>query len=155
MKMTFATTALTVLALASAGSAFAESHAMSDEDKAAMMEQITGDAEEGDKVFRKCKACHAVGEDAKNKVGPHLNGIVGRAAGSVEDYTYSSALMEKAEEGLVWTPEELAAFFEKPKDYLPGTKMSFAGLRKQEDRDNVIAYLAQFNMDGTMMEEAK
>ncbi|WP_159966618.1 c-type cytochrome [Profundibacterium mesophilum] len=126
---------------------------MSEEAKTAMMEQITGDADEGEKVFRKCKACHAVGEDARNKVGPHLNGVVGRAAGSVEDYTYSSALMEKAEEGLIWTPEELAAFLENPRDYLPGTKMSFAGLRKQEDRDDVIAYLAQFDMDGMTMKE--
>ena len=103
-----------------------------------------GDAAAGEKVFRKCMACHAVGEDAKNKVGPQLNGVVGRAAGSVEEFSYSDALAAKGEEGLVWTPEELAAFLEQPKDYLPGTKMSFAGLRSEDERTNVIAYLATF-----------
>ena len=142
-------------ALAFGGTAFAESHAMSDEDKAAMMESITGDAEAGEKVFRKCAACHAVGEDAKNKVGPHLNVVVGRMAGAVEDFDYSDALQEKAGEGLVWMPEELDAFLAKPRDYLPGTKMSFAGIRKEDQRADVIAYLAQYQEDGTMTEDMK
>lgn len=104
-----------------------------------------GDAENGEKVFRKCKACHAVGEDAKNKVGPTLNGIMGAEAGANPDFKYSDALMEKAAEGLVWTEEEMAAFLTKPKEYLPKTKMSFAGLRKEDDVADVIAYLATFN----------
>ena len=103
-----------------------------------------GDAEAGEKVFNKCKACHAVGEDAKNKSGPILNGIIGATAGAVEGFKYSKALMAKAEEGLVWDEESLAAFLEKPRKYLPKTKMAFAGLKKEEDRANVIAYLAQF-----------
>lgn len=103
-----------------------------------------GDAEAGEKVFNKCKACHAVGEDAKNKSGPILNGIVGAAAGAVEGFKYSKALMAKAEEGLVWDEESLSAFLEKPRKYLPKTRMSFAGLKDEEDRANVIAYLAQF-----------
>ncbi|MFZ5964458.1 c-type cytochrome [Thalassococcus sp. BH17M4-6] len=115
----------------SAGAVSAESH-------------ITGDAEAGEKVFRKCMACHAVGEDAKNKVGPVLNGIVDRDIASVEDFSYSDALMEKGEAGEVWTVENLAAFLEKPRDWAKGTKMSFAGLRKEEDRNDVIAYLATF-----------
>ena len=103
-----------------------------------------GDAAAGEKVFNKCKACHAVGEDAKNKSGPMLNGIIGATAGAVEGFKYSKALMTKAEEGLVWDEDSLAAFLEKPRKYIPKTKMAFAGLKKEEDRANVIAYLAQY-----------
>ncbi|MDU8910924.1 cytochrome c family protein [Aestuariicoccus sp. MJ-SS9] len=109
---------------------------------------ITGDAEAGEKVFRKCMACHAVGADAKNKVGPVLNGVVGRAVGSIEDFRYSDALQQLNADGVVWTPEELAAFLEKPRDYAKGTKMAFAGLRKEDERQDVIAYLATFGADG-------
>ncbi|MFN3208041.1 MAG: c-type cytochrome [Roseovarius sp.] len=103
-----------------------------------------GDAEAGEKVFRKCQACHAVGEDAKNKVGPVLNGIVGATIASNEEFKYSDALAEMGAEGKEWTPEELAAFLEKPRDYAKGTKMTFAGLRKEDERADVIAYLATF-----------
>ena len=102
------------------------------------------DAAKGEKVFRKCKACHQVGDGAKNKTGPLLNGIVGREAGTIEGFKYSKALKEAASGGLIWTEEELAAYLTKPKDYMPGTKMSFAGLKKEDDRANVIAYLAGF-----------
>ncbi len=98
----------------------------------------------GEKVFRKCKACHQVGDKAKNRVGPHLNGVVGRAAGSVDGFRYSSALETRAEEGLVWTPEELSAFLASPKSYMKGTKMSFNGLRKDADLEAINAYLATF-----------
>lgn len=110
---------------------------------------VTGDAEKGEKVFRKCKACHAVGEGAENKVGPVLNGIVDRAFAAVDGFSYSDALMEAAAEGKAWTPEELDAFLQKPRSYLKGTKMSFAGLRKDDDRANVIAYLATFPAEGS------
>ncbi|WP_299673210.1 cytochrome c family protein [uncultured Roseobacter sp.] len=110
---------------------------------------VTGDAAAGEKVFRKCKACHAVGEGAENKVGPVLNGVVDRAFGAVEGFSYSDVLMEMAAEGKTWTPEELDAFLQKPRSYLKGTKMSFAGLRKEEDRANVIAYLASFPAEGS------
>ncbi|SRR6056297_1412453 len=103
-----------------------------------------GDADAGEKVFRKCMACHAVGEGAKNKVGPQLNGIVGSQIASKEDFKYSDVLAEMGAEGKEWTPEELTAFLKKPRDYAKGTKMSFAGLRKEEDRADVIAYLATF-----------
>jgi len=108
-----------------------------------------GDVEAGKKVFRKCKACHAVGEGAENKVGPMLNGIVGRQAATVEGFGYSPVLMTLSEEGLVWTPEELDVFLTKPRDYAKGIKMTFAGLRKEDDRVNIIAYLATFEDEGS------
>ncbi|WP_375258635.1 c-type cytochrome [Citreimonas sp.] len=115
--------------------AFAESHAMQ------------GDPAAGEAVFRKCMACHAVGEGAQNKVGPMLNGVVGREIAALEDFNYSDALIALREEGKSWTPEELAAFLEKPRDYATGTKMAFPGLRKEEERNDVIAYLATFTAE--------
>lgn len=103
-----------------------------------------GDATKGEKVFKKCKACHTVGEKAKNKVGPLLNGIVGAEIASVEGFKYSDAFLAKKAEGLVWTVEELDAYLTKPKDHTPGTKMSYAGLRKEKQRADVIAYLQGF-----------
>ncbi len=102
-----------------------------------------GDAKKGEKVFNKCKACHAVGEDAKNKVGPVLNGIVDAPAGRTEDFKYSKALIELAEGGLVWDEETLSAYLTDPKEVIPGGSMSFAGLRKEKDVANVIAYLSE------------
>lgn len=98
----------------------------------------------GETVFKKCKACHQVGDDAKNKTGPILNGIVGASAGHVDGFKYSKAMQEAAEGGLVWSDAELAAFLAKPKSYMKGTKMSFAGLKKDEDIEAVIAYLKSF-----------
>lgn len=108
-----------------------------------------GDAAKGEKVFRKCKACHAVGEKAKNKVGPQLNGVVDRSLGAIEGYKYSKALLAMAEEGKTWDAANLDAYLTKPKDFIPKGKMAFAGLKKEADRANVVAYLAQFNEDGT------
>lgn len=101
-------------------------------------------AADGEKVFRKCKSCHQVGEGAKNRVGPILNGVVDQAAGAVDGFKYSKPLMAMAEGGLVWNETELAAFLEKPKAYMKGTKMSFAGLKKEEDQLAVIEYLKSF-----------
>jgi cytochrome c len=100
--------------------------------------------EEGEKVFKKCQACHQVGEGAKNRSGPILNGIVGRAAGAVDGFKYSGPLMAMAEAGLVWTPEALSEFLAAPKSFMKGTKMSFAGLKDDADRDAVVAYLSSF-----------
>ncbi len=97
---------------------------------------VVGDADAGAKVFGKCKACHKV--DGKNATGPHLDGVVGRAVGSIEDFSYSDAMKGH---GGDWTAEMLDAYLTKPKDYIPGNKMSFAGLPKAQDRANVIAYL--------------
>lgn len=96
----------------------------------------------GEKVFKKCKSCHQVGDGAKNRVGPQLNGIVGRVAGAVEGFKYSKAMKGMADEGLIWTPEALTGFLAKPKAYLKGTKMSFAGLRKDDDLAAITAYLS-------------
>lgn len=96
------------------------------------------DAAAGEKVFGKCRACHKL--DGSDGTGPHLNGVVDRAKGASAGFGYSDALLAMASE--TWSPENLNAFLENPKGYMPGTKMSFAGLPKIEDRANLIAYLA-------------
>jgi cytochrome c len=94
------------------------------------------DAAAGETVFKKCAACHKL--DGSDGVGPHLDGVVGRPVGSVAGFSYSDGMTAH---GGDWTPEELFAFLANPKQAIPGTKMSFAGLPKPEDRANVIAYL--------------
>lgn len=96
------------------------------------------DVGKGEKVFSKCKACHKV-EDGVNGTGPHLFAIVDRAVAAVSEFAYSGALVAVTE---TWSPEALDGFLENPKKYAPGTKMSFAGLKKPADRANLIAYLA-------------
>lgn len=96
----------------------------------------SADAGAGEKVFGKCKACHKI--DGTNGTGPHLDGVVGRAVASVADFGYSDGM--KAHGGN-WDPEALSAFLENPKGVVAGTKMTFAGLKKPEDRANIIAYL--------------
>jgi cytochrome c len=96
-----------------------------------------GDAAAGEKVYKKCKACHSL-EEGKNKVGPSLYGVYGRAAGAVEGYKYSSALKDS---GLTWDDATLDKYLEKPKDLIPKTKMAFPGLKEEADRQNVIAYI--------------
>lgn len=98
----------------------------------------------GENVFKKCKACHQIGDGAKNRSGPVLTGVVGSAAGTVDGFKYSKSLMAMAEDGLVWDDDALRAFLAKPKDFMKGTKMSFAGLKKDEDLDAITAYLASF-----------
>lgn len=105
---------------------------------------LAQDAGAGEKVFRKCKACHAVGEGAGNKVGPHLNDLIGRTAGSIDGFKYSRAMKQAGEEGLVWNDETIDTYLTKPRAMIKGTKMAFAGLKKDEDRVNVIAYLKTF-----------
>lgn len=101
----------------------------------------TADAAAGEKVFAKCKACHKV--DGTDGTGPHLNGVVNRAKASVGGFGYSDALMAMAADS--WTPENLDKFLTNPKGYAPGTKMSFAGLPKVEDRANLVAWLSTLN----------
>jgi cytochrome c len=109
---------------------------------------LAGDVAAGQSVFRKCQACHAIGEGAVNKIGPELNGIIGEAVASVEGYAFSPALTAFAEEHPVWTPELMAEWLENPRQLVPGTKMVFPGIRDADDLANVIAYLASFDETG-------
>jgi cytochrome c len=102
---------------------------------------IAQDAANGESVFKACRACHQVGEGAKNGVGPVLNGVVGRKAGTVEGFNYSEANKAAGAEGLVWTEEKLFAYLEKPMAFMPRTKMAYAGLKEESDRRDIIAYL--------------
>jgi len=98
-----------------------------------------GDVKAGKKVFNKCKACHVVDKE-KNRVGPHLVGLYGRTAGTVEGFKYSDAMIEH---GVEWNDETLAEYLAAPKKVVKGTKMSFAGLRKEKDIVNILAYLKE------------
>jgi cytochrome c len=100
-----------------------------------------GKADEGAEVFKKCRACHDVGPDAKNKVGPVLNDIVGRKAGTIEGFTYSDANKGAGGKGLTWTEDVLLKYLENPLSFMPGTKMAFAGLKDEQDRKDLIAFL--------------
>jgi cytochrome c len=104
-----------------------------------------GDPAAGEKVFAKCKACHQVGENAKNAIAPELNGIDGRKAASVEGYNYSEALKNL---GVTWDEASFLEFIKNPKAKAPGTKMVFQGLPSETDAANVWAYLATFGPDG-------
>jgi cytochrome c2 len=101
-------------------------------------------AENGEQVFKKCRACHQVGEGAKNGVGPVLNGLLGRKSGTVAEFNYSEANKEAGAKGLVWTEEELNKYLEAPLTYMPKNKMAFAGLKDEADRKDIIAYLKTF-----------
>ena len=96
---------------------------------------------DGEKAFRQCKSCHMVGEGAQNRVGPELNGLVGRTVGSVPDFRYSAVFEEAMAAGEVWDTDRLHAFLANPKEAMPGTKMSFRGVRKPEEIDALIAYI--------------
>jgi len=104
-----------------------------------------GDAEAGKQIFKKCHACHNVGENARNAVGPVLNGVVGRKAGSGEGYNYSEA---NKNSGITWDEATLDVYLKDPKAKVPGTKMAFPGLPNDKDRADVIAYLSTFGPDG-------
>ena len=98
----------------------------------------TGDLAHGEKVFKKCAACHSIKSGGGNKIGPALYNVVGRKVGALTDYKYSNALAEYEKN---WSFEELNGFLLKPKDWIKGTKMAYAGLRKEKDRASVIKYL--------------
>ncbi len=98
-------------------------------------------AEAGEALFKVCKACHQVGEGAKNAVGPMLNGIVGRKVGTIEGFNYSEANKEVGAKGVIWTEDELFKYLEKPLTYMPKTKMAYAGMKDAQDRKDLIAFL--------------
>ncbi len=125
-----------VLGLTVAALAFAISHGSAS----------AQDAAAGEKVFNtRCKVCHQIGEGAKNAVGPVLNGLIGRKTGSVEGYSYSDA---NKNSGLTWDEATFREYIKNPRAKIPGTKMVFAGLPKEEDVDNLLAFLKQFGPDG-------
>ena len=107
--------------------------------------QAAGDPAEGEKVFAKCKICHQIGEGAKNAVGPELNGLIGRHSGTAPGYNYSDA---NKNSGITWDEKTFREYIKNPKAKIPGTKMIFAGLPKDSDIDNLLAYLQQFGPDG-------
>ncbi len=98
---------------------------------------LTGDAAAGETVFAQCRTCHLI-DEGKNGVGPSMYGIIGRTAGSVEGFRYSDA---NANSGVVWTPEVMFEYLEAPREFMPGTRMAFPGLKNPQDRADVIAYL--------------
>ncbi|MBX2882372.1 MAG: c-type cytochrome [Granulosicoccus sp.] len=110
---------------------------------------LAADASKGKQIFAQCAGCHAMGVDAKHLVGPQLNGIVDRDVASADGYDYSDAFLGAAEKNMVWDEETLDAFLAAPMNYLPGTRMVYLGLPNEQDRADVIAWLAMVNPDGT------
>lgn len=100
-----------------------------------------GNAEAGEDVFKKCRACHDVGPDAKNKVGPMLNGLIGRKSGTIEGFAYSEA---NKGSNVTWSEETFLKYIEDPRAFMPGNKMAFVGLKDEQDRKDVLAYLKKF-----------
>ena len=103
---------------------------------------LAQDAANGEKIFKKCAACH-VANEAKNKVGPSLHGVFGRTAGTVEGFKYSESMIQHGKDGLVWSSETISEYLADPKGFIPKNKMAFPGLKKPEERADVIAYLEQ------------
>jgi cytochrome c len=109
------------------------------------MAQDAADPAAGKTSFNKCLACHAVGEGAKNKVGPELNGINGRKSGTAEGYSYSEA---NKNSGITWSKEQFLDYIKDPKAKIPNTKMVFAGIKNEKEANDLWAFLAQYDKDG-------
>ena len=103
------------------------------------------DAAAGENSFKKCLACHSIGEGAKNKVGPVLNGLDGRKSGTVEGFSYSDA---NKGSGITWNKDQFLDYIKDPKAKIPGTKMVFAGIKNEKEANDLWAYLSQFDKDG-------
>src|ERR1700758_3298693 len=103
------------------------------------------DVAAGETSFHKCMACHSIGEGAKNKVGPVLNGLDGRHSGSVEGYSYSDA---NKNSGITWSKDEFLQYIKDPKAKIPNTKMAFAGIKNEKEANDLWAYISQFDKDG-------
>ncbi|MEZ5829583.1 MAG: cytochrome c family protein [Dongiaceae bacterium] len=113
---------------------------------ATVMPAVAGDPAAGEKAFVVCKACHKIGESAKNAIGPVLNGVVGRQAGSIEGFNYSDAMKNS---GITWDEANLTEYIKNPKAKVPGNKMAYAGVKDDTKVADIIAYLSQFAADGT------
>jgi cytochrome c len=107
---------------------------------------LAQDADAGKKVFNKCTPCHSIGPGAKAKVGPPLNGLFGRPAGSVEGFNYSDAMKNS---GITWDEATFKEYVTDPKKKIPGNKMVFPGIKDELDRDDLAAYVGSFNADGS------
>ncbi len=116
-----------------------------------LAKENAGDPVRGEIVFQQCSTCHMLGTNARHRTGPSLNNIVSAPAGRAEGYRYSRAFQKAAEKGLIWDPKTLSAFLASPRKKLPGTKMTFAGLTRETDRRDVIAYLANFTQGAEPM----
>ena len=112
---------------------------------AAATAALAQDAEAGKASFNKCLACHAIGEGAKNKVGPELNGIDGRKSGTAADYNYSDA---NKNSGITWNEAQFKEYIKDPKAKIPGTKMVFAGIKNEKEVNDLWAFISQFDKDG-------
>lgn len=120
----------------------------------ALAETPRGDPERGAKVFKLCASCHAIGQGAKNRVGPHLNSVFGRRAGTVEGFRYSDGLVRAGVNGLSWDYESLDAYIENPKALVSHTRMNFKGLADAVDRAHLLAYLRRFSDNPANIPEA-
>ena len=117
--------------------------------------EAIGDAARGEELFDYCAGCHEVGQGAENGIGPHLNGIFGRAAGDLEGFNYSKGLRREGTLGLVWTLDKLDAYIENPKALVSDTRMSFDGLEDPAERNDVLAYLRRFSDSPQNIPEAQ
>jgi cytochrome c len=115
---------------------------------AAASSALAQDVAAGKSSFNKCLACHAIGEGAKNKVGPELNGLDGRKSGTVEGYSYSAA---NKDSGITWNEAQFKEYIKDPKAKIPGTKMAFAGIKKETEVNDLWAFLAQYDKDGKVI----
>ena len=112
---------------------------------AAASSALAQDAAAGKTSFNKCMICHSIGEGAKNKVGPELNGLDGRKSGTAEGYSYSDA---NKNSGITWNKEQFLEYIKDPKGKIPGTKMAFAGIKNETEAQNIWAYISSFDKDG-------
>ena len=133
MRFPFVLISLSIFLVACSG----ETTSVPEPDQSSPTTEMTS-MERGAILYKRCRACHTLGEGERNKVGPNLWQVFGKTAGSREDFNYSSAM---ANSGIVWTDETVSAYLENPAEYIPGNRMSFAGLRKEDDRAAVIEYL--------------
>ncbi|MGB6087422.1 c-type cytochrome [Parvibaculum sp.] len=106
-------------------------------------EHEDGDPAKGAKIFARCKACHTVEAGGPDRIGPNLHGVFGRTAGTKDGFNFSKAMVAKGEEGLVWSEKTLFEYLHKPSAMVPGTSMSFPGIKKDDDVKDLIAYLKQ------------